>query len=101
MEDLFLVIPNPNPSKNLNNMINKFCENFSKVTKIANSDNLLNLKNKKILFAIEVGFSGIDLYMWSFLENLKIKEKDFFMILLPLYWYIVIQNFLQRMYVKI
>ncbi|KRU24173.1 NADPH-dependent FMN reductase [Clostridium sporogenes] len=78
MEDLFLVIPNPNPSKDLNNMINKFCENFSKVTKIANSDNLLNLKNKKILFAIEVGFSGIDLYMWSFLENLKIKEKDFF-----------------------
>lgn len=56
MEDLFLVIPNPNPSKDLNNMINKFCENFSKVTKIANSDNLLNLKNKKILFAIEVGF---------------------------------------------
>lgn len=79
MEELFLIMPNPKPSKELNNMINKFCDNFSKVTKITNSDNLLSLKNKKILFVIEVGFSGIDLYMWSFLDNLKTKEKDFFL----------------------
>ncbi len=47
MEELFLIMPNPKPSKELNNMINKFCDNFSKVTKITNSDNLLSLKNKK------------------------------------------------------
>ncbi|NFA61688.1 NAD(P)H-dependent oxidoreductase [Clostridium sporogenes] len=78
MEELFLIIPNPKVSKELTDMIKIFCENFSKVTTIINSDNLLDLKEKKILFTIEVGFSGIDLYMWTFLESLKTKEKDFF-----------------------
>ncbi|EJO5348011.1 NAD(P)H-dependent oxidoreductase [Clostridium botulinum] len=78
MEELSLIIPNPKPSKELNNMIEKFCNNFSEITKIINSNDLMNLKNKKILFAIEVGFSGIDLYMWSFIESLKSKGKDFF-----------------------
>ncbi len=81
MEELLLIIPNPKVSKELRDMIKNFCENFSKVTTIINSDNLSDLKEKKILFAIEVGFSGIDLYMWTFLERLKTKEKDFFIIL--------------------
>lgn len=78
MEELFLIIPNSNPSKELDNMINKFCENFSKINKLTNSENILHLKCKKILFAIEIGFSGIDLDMWSFIDSIKNKGKDFF-----------------------
>ncbi len=78
MEELFLIMPNPEVSKELKDMIKNFCENFSKITTIIDSSNLSDLKGKKILFAIEVGFSGIDLYMWSFLESLKTKVKDFF-----------------------
>lgn len=78
MENLYIIAPNENLSKQLQLMIEGFSKNFASVIYIKEFKNCICLKDKKILFALELGFTGFDLPMLNFFEALKNKGDDIF-----------------------
>ncbi len=72
----FLIIMPGTPSKILQEMVHHSTanKNYSIVTKL---DNLTDLKNKCILFAIELGDSGINIELYKILEKIKLSGTDF------------------------
>jgi len=59
-------------------MIERFITIFSSVVYIKNTNEVCDLKNKKILFVMELGFTGFDLPMLSFFEELGPDNEEFF-----------------------
>lgn len=78
MENLYIIAPNENLSEQLQLMIKSFSRNFDSITYIKEFKESVCLKNKKILFALELGFTGFDLPMLEFFESLKYKGNDIF-----------------------
>lgn len=69
MDKLFLIVPNHNISDTLNNMIQSSVLNYE-VIRIDDIDNIPNLKNKKLIFAIELTDMGYDIPMIEFFSKL-------------------------------
>lgn len=59
-------------------MIEGFSKNFASVVYVKESKDCNSLKNKKILFALELGFTGFDLQMLKFFDSLKDEGNDVF-----------------------
>lgn len=78
MDTLYIIVPNKYISIQLHKMIESFKESFSSVVYIKNINELCDLKNKKILFVMELGFTGFDLPMLSFFEELDPNNKELF-----------------------
>lgn len=78
MEILYVISPNVNLSDRLKHMAKNFIENFDSVHYINNSTNLLDLKNKKLLFLLQLDFNGFDIPMLSFLKDLSFTDKNIF-----------------------
>lgn len=78
MDTLYIIVPSKYISIQLEKMIEIFITNFSSAIYVKNANNLCDLKNKKILFAMELGFTGFDLPMLSFFEELEPYNKEFF-----------------------
>lgn len=78
MDTLYVIVPSKYISNHLQKMIESFIANFPSVIFIKNTKDVCNLKNKKILFALELGFTGFDLPMLSFFEELRQDDEEFF-----------------------
>lgn len=78
METLYVIVPNKHISYQLQKMIKSFVANFDPVVYVQNTKDACNLKNKKILFALELGFTGFDLPMLKFFEEIIQTDKEFF-----------------------
>lgn len=78
MENLYVIAPNEDLSEQLQLMIEAFGRNFDSVIYIREFKDCLCLKDKKILFVLELGFTGFDLPMLKFFESLKNKDNDIF-----------------------
>lgn len=78
MDTLYIIVPNKYISIQLQKMIESFISNFPSVVYVKNTNEVCNLKNKKILFVMELGFTGFDLPMLSFFEELGSKNEEFF-----------------------
>ena len=74
MEDLYIILPSEDISKELNNMISAFVLNSSSYKIIKSVEDLLDYKNKKLLFVLNLGNINFDIKMLDFLS--KLKEKD-------------------------
>jgi multimeric flavodoxin WrbA len=78
MDTLYIIVPSKYISIQLQKMIESFITSFPSVIYVKNTNDLCDLKNKKILFAMELGFTGFDLPMLSFFEELGPYNKEFF-----------------------
>lgn len=78
METLYVIAPNNYISDQLQKMIEIFITNFHSAIYIKNPKDTSNLKNKKILFALELGFTGFDLSLLRFFEELGHDNNEFF-----------------------
>ena len=78
MEILYIIAPNENLSEQLKLMIESFSKNFASVVYIKKHEDCNSLKNKRILFALELEFTGFDLPMLKFFDSLKNKDNDLF-----------------------
>lgn len=78
MEILYIIAPNENLSEQLKLMIESFSKNFTSVEYIKKIEDFSSFKNKKILFALELEFTGFDLPMLKFFDSLKNKGNDVF-----------------------
>lgn len=78
METLYVIVPNESISGQLQGMIQSFSNSFHSTVYVKAPSDCSNFKNKKILFAAEVGITGYDLPMLKFFEKLKDEENDFF-----------------------
>lgn len=78
MELLYIIAPNENLSQELQLMIEGFSKNFTSVIYIKKLGDCTSLKDKKILFALELGFTGFDLSMLKFFDSLKNEGNDVF-----------------------
>jgi multimeric flavodoxin WrbA len=79
METLYVVVPNKCISNELEKMVEHFILNFPFVEYVQSANEIHDMRNKKILFALEIGFTGFDLPMLNFFEELKNKDKNFFL----------------------
>ncbi len=78
MEILYVISPNLDLSDRLKNMAKNFIKNFDSVEYIKNFTPSLNLKNKKLLFLLQLDFNGFDLPMLMFLKELGCNDKNAF-----------------------
>lgn len=78
MKNLYIISPNERLSDTLQNMIQSFSLNFNSVIYVKDTTDCMNYKNKKILFALEVGFTGYDIPMLNFFEKLKYEDEKLF-----------------------
>ncbi len=76
MESLYVVSPNVNISNSLEDMCQSFCKNFTSVEYITNCSEHTDFKNKKLLFILELDFTGFDLFMLNFLLELNHNDKN-------------------------
>lgn len=74
---MYIIVPNKNPSQQLTAMIKSASKNYS-TSYITSYKSRISLKNKKLLFALELDDIGFDLDMLSFVTKLKSSEKDAF-----------------------
>jgi multimeric flavodoxin WrbA len=78
MEILYVISPNVDLSDRLKNMAENFTKNFDSVQYINNSTGVLDLKNKKILFLLQLDFNGFDIPMLNFLKDVSCTDKNVF-----------------------
>jgi len=72
---IYIIAPNSSPSEQLKAMIKAATSNYS-ASYITKYTNRLNLKNKKLLFAIELSDIGFDFELFSFMGKLQLEGKD-------------------------
>ncbi|NMM62660.1 NAD(P)H-dependent oxidoreductase [Clostridium sp. P21] len=76
MEILYVVSPNDDLSDRLKYMTENFIKNFDSVKYIKKFTPSLNLKNKKLLFLLQLDVNGFDLPMLNFLKELSCSDKN-------------------------
>lgn len=76
MEKLIVLMPGQ-ISERLNNMLKYSLEGYEYEI-IKTIDELLNMKNRRILFAVELGDTGINIELYKMLEKIKMSNDDFF-----------------------
>lgn len=74
-EVLYVIAPSENKSKLLSDMIKSACGNYE-IINVNCSKEMLDLKNKKILFAVEIEPFGYDINMLTFLKKLYLAGND-------------------------
>jgi len=78
MDNLFIILPNRNISRQLKNMISSFRSNYCSYTIIKSAEEAGDLRGKKLLFAIEIGDTGFDIDMLQFIFSIKDKDPHGF-----------------------
>lgn len=76
MEKMIVLMPGQ-ISERLNNMLKYSLEGYEYEI-IKTIDELLNMKNRRILFAVELGDTGINIELYKMLEKIKMSNDDFF-----------------------
>lgn len=76
MDKLVVLIPGQ-ISERLNNMLKFSLEDYEYET-IKSLEQILNLKNKRILFAVELGDSGINIDLYKMFEKICMFDAKFF-----------------------
>ncbi|AKA68602.1 flavodoxin family protein [Clostridium scatologenes] len=78
METLYVISPNDDLSDRLKLMTENFIKNFHSIKYIKKFTSSTNLKNKKLLFLLELDSNGFDLPMLKFLKELDLSDKNAF-----------------------
>lgn len=78
METLYVISPNDDLSDRLKLMTENFIKNFHSIKYIKKFTPSTNLKNKKLLFLLELDSNGFDLPMLKFLKELDLSDKNAF-----------------------
>ncbi|AKN30647.1 FMN reductase [Clostridium carboxidivorans P7] len=78
MGTLYVISPNDDLSDRLKLMTENFIKNFHSIKYIKNFTHSLDLKNKKLLFLLELDVNGFDLPMLTFLKELNLNDKNAF-----------------------
>lgn len=76
MEDLYVIRPSEDISKELNNMISSFAENSPSYRIVKSVQDLQDYRDKKLLFVLNIDNTGFDIRMLNFLS--KLREKDIY-----------------------
>lgn len=76
MEKLIVVLPGQ-ISERLNNILN-YCLKDKDYTRIKTSEEMGNMQNKRILFAIELGDTGINIELCKILQKIKTSGDNYF-----------------------
>ncbi|HEY5576493.1 MAG TPA: NADPH-dependent oxidoreductase, partial [Clostridiaceae bacterium] len=78
MDNLFIILPNRNISRQLKNMVSSFRSNYCSYNVIKSAEEAGDLKGKKLLFAIELGDTGFDIDMLQLIFSIKDKDPNGF-----------------------
>lgn len=78
MQNLLVIFPSKDVSKELNKMLSAFLANFSNFSIVKSVEDLKDFSNKKILFVLNIGNTGFDISILNFLNQLREKDTNAF-----------------------